>query len=75
MIVIELRCPQRYKARPGKLLGKIRVIETPLTPGGVIFEAVCSNCTRARRWQRPVRQVLHRFDVAGRVVQSVAVTE
>lgn len=67
--IVELRCP----VGPRQLLLKLR------TSGGQphinednLLEIACRDCARAARHRDPdVRRVLHRFNFAGDLVESV----
>ncbi len=78
---IEVRCPVPTElpggeCRPGKLLLKLRVageIPSFVHPDNLI-ELSCEDCkTRARRAGRPVRRVLHRYDLAGNLAETLTV--
>jgi hypothetical protein len=78
---VEVRCPVPTElpggeCRPGKLLLKLRVSgELPsfVHPENLI-ELACEDCkSRARRAGRPVRRVLHRYDLAGNLVETLTV--
>lgn len=70
--VVDLRCPQPVTrngfCHPGRLLARLRLAgQQPsfVQPDNVI-EMPCEECRyRMRKEGRPVRRVLHRYDMAG----------
>lgn len=76
--VVELRCPQPKswdsECHPGKLLAKLRIGgEEPsyIHPDNLI-EMQCQDCKRHLTSQgRSVRRVLHRYDFAGTLVDTL----
>jgi hypothetical protein len=76
---IEVRCPvpQEFPSghcRPGKLLMKLRLSgERPsyVQPDNLI-ELACEECRlRLRRRGTRVKRVLHRFDLAGNLIETL----
>lgn len=76
---VEVRCPVPVErpdgdCRPGRLLLKLRLAGQPpsfVQPDNLI-ELVCEDCTRRlRKGGRPVRRVLHRYDLAGNLVTTL----
>lgn len=68
---VELRCP----TGPRKLFAKLRLagLPTPVTDDNLI-ELSCQDCRRRLRSEgRPVALVLHRFDIAGTLIETVVV--
>lgn len=68
---VELRCP----VGPRRLLAILRQSGEPLrvVPGNLI-EFACADCRRElRRQGQDPSYVLHRFDVAGELVQTIVV--
>lgn len=67
-LAIELRCP----VGPRKLLAKVRLEGLkPVVVEGNLLELACRDCTRTLRATEPdVRLVVHRFDLAGTLVES-----
>lgn len=68
--VVELRCP----TGPKRLLSKLRLTgEQPrIIPGENLVELSCDDCKRSLRRTNPnVVRVLHRYDLAGALVESV----
>lgn len=65
----ELRCP----VGPGRLLLKLLYQDGhPEIVNGNLVELACSDCKRTLRKQgRPVARVLHRFNLAGELVESI----
>lgn len=68
-VVVELRCP----TGPRRLLSKLRLTgEAPRIVPGNLVELSCDDCKRTlRRTDPSVARVLHRFDMAGTLVESV----
>jgi hypothetical protein len=76
---VEVRCPVGVEfndgsCRPGRLLLKLRLAgEMPsyIHPDNHI-ELACEDCKyRAKKAGRPVKRVLHRFDLAGNLVGTL----
>lgn len=70
---IELRCP----VGPRKLFAKLRLAgEPPLVTSGNLLEMACQDCRRRMRAEgrTDVGFVLHRFDIVGRLVETVIVS-
>lgn len=69
---IELRCP----VGPGRLFAKVILSEeqTRVTSANLL-EVSCQNCRRSMRAEgrTDVEFVLHRFDIVGRLVETVIV--
>lgn len=71
MITVELRCPEGFRRLFSKLLLSG---DHPRVTSGNLLEFACSDCKKNLRDQgQPVRLVLHRFDLAGELVESVVV--
>lgn len=76
---LELRCPEPWgRCHAGKLLAKLRL--SGKRPSFVhpdnLVEMPCPDCVkRLRRDGRPVLRVLHRFDFAGQLVETLVVDE
>jgi hypothetical protein len=71
IVLIELRCP----VGPRKLLAKIRRAGEPIrVTDGNLMELACRDCsTTARRAGHPPNtRVIHRFNLLGELVESVA---
>ena len=68
-VVVELRCPNG----PKQLLLKLRTTgEKAHVTEENLLEIACRDCARkAREFDPDVRRVLHRFDFAGELIQSV----
>jgi hypothetical protein len=68
-IVVELRCP----TGPRRLLAKYRMSgEAPKITDN-LMELSCRDCTKnARQFDASVTRIVHRFDLAGELVESVA---
>lgn len=64
MSTVELRCPEG-----GKLLAK-SILTGDYTVTGSLIEVACRWCRDEERRSRWVQQVVHRFDVAGNVVET-----
>lgn len=66
---VDLRCDDN----PRRLLGKLLVTEPRrVDPGSNLLEFACRDCSRdARRDGQGQVRVLHRFDLAGRLVETV----
>lgn len=63
MSMVDVRCP----ANPSKLLMKLRIGDAVIVDGNLI-EVACDDC---RRRLRPARvRVLHRFDLAGHLIET-----
>lgn len=78
---VEVRCPVPTElpgggCKPGPLLLKLRLngeVPSWVHPDNLI-ELACDSCKfRARRAGRPVRRVLHRYDLAGILVETLVV--
>lgn len=75
---VELRCPEPVRrggeCRPGKLFSVLHLNgDKPsyIQPDNLI-EMYCLDCKRARAAEgRPVRRVLHRYDFAGTLVDTL----
>jgi hypothetical protein len=76
---VEVRCPVPTElpdgyCRPGRLLFKLRIsgeIPSYVHPDNLI-ELPCEDCRlRLRRQRRSVTRVLHRFDLAGNLVETL----
>ena len=68
-VATELRCP----TGPRRLLAKLRQEGKPVkvVPGN-LMELHCRDCTKIERLSDPsVIRVLHRFDLAGELVETV----
>lgn len=67
--ILDLRCPQG----PKQLLLKLRVNgEQAHVNDDNLMEIACRDCARnARHFDPSVRRVLHRFNFAGQLVESV----
>lgn len=69
---VEIRCP----LGPRKLFAKLRLagVSTPVTVDNLI-EMACQDCRRRIRNEegRDVQYVLHRFNIAGELVETVEV--
>jgi len=67
--IVEVRCP----VGPRALLFKLRREgEIPRVSDGNLLELACRDCARnARQFDPDVRRVLHRFDFAGQLIESV----
>jgi hypothetical protein len=79
---IEVRCPVPKplpggSCRPGHLLMKLRLAgELPsfVHPDNLI-ELACEDCKyHAKAGGHPVKRVLHRFDLAGELVQTLVIS-
>jgi hypothetical protein len=79
--VVELRCPVEYPRQdgtchPGKLLALLRLSggrPSFVQPDNLI-EMPCQDCMRRlRRVNGDVRRVLHRYDLAGELVETLVV--
>jgi len=65
--MVELRCD----VNPSRLLAKVN---NPVIVEGNLIEIACDHCKKsARRGDPTVRQVLHRFDVTGELIESEVV--
>lgn len=70
METIELRCD----ANPRRLFAKLLVRETPHVADGNLLEFSCRDCRASLRASGAGAEVvLHRFDVAGELVETVVV--
>jgi hypothetical protein len=78
---VEVRCPVPQElpggeCRPGKLLLKLRLnggVPSYVHPDNLI-ELSCDDCKfRARKAGRPVKRVLHRYDLSGLLVETCIV--
>ena len=70
---IELRCP----VGPRKLFAKLRLEGAqPAVTSGNLLEMACQDCRRRMRSEgrTDVGFVLHRFDIVGRLVETVIVS-
>lgn len=69
MQTVEIRCP----VGPRRLLSKLLVAgEKPHVVEGNLIEFACDDCKRTLRQQgRIVIRVLHRYDLAGELVETV----
>jgi hypothetical protein len=76
---VEVRCPVDKPlpggdCRPGRLLMKLRLgggIPSFVHPDNLI-ELACGDCKEAARQAgSPVKRVLHRFDLAGNLVETL----
>ena len=79
MLEVEVRCPVGEElpsgdCRPGRLLMKLRIAgELPsyVHPDNLI-ELACEDCRyRLRKAGYQVRRVLHRYDMAGQLVETL----
>ena len=70
---VDLRCDRD----PRRLFAKLRVSgERPTITDGNLFEVTCRDCVKALRDIHPsLKQVFHRFDAAGDLVETEAVDE
>ena len=70
-VAVELRCP----VGPRALLAKVLAAGQPVvTTDDNLVELTCRDCRRAEtRNGRPCRLVLHRFDIAGELVETKVV--
>lgn len=68
MRTVEIRCP----VGPRRLLFKmIQAGEKPHVDEGNLIELACADCTRTlRKADATVLRVLHRYDLAGDLVES-----
>jgi hypothetical protein len=69
---IELRCP----VGPRKLFAKLRLEGVqPIVTSGNLLEMACQDCRRRLRSEgrTDIGFVLHRFDIVGRLVETVIV--
>jgi hypothetical protein len=80
-VEVEVRCPVPQElpdgeCRPGPLLLKLRLsgeIPSWVHPDNLI-ELSCDACKyRAKKAGRPVRRVLHRYDLAGALVETLVI--
>jgi hypothetical protein len=76
---VDVRCPVGQplpggECRPGRLLLKLRIsgeIPSFVRPDNLI-ELACEDCKyRSRKAGRPVKRVLHRYDLAGVLVETL----
>lgn len=70
---VELRCPV---GDPGRLFAKVILSEDqPRVTSSNLLEVACQNCRRHMRGEgrTDVEFVLHRFDILGRLVETVIV--
>lgn len=69
MTAIEIRCP----VGPRRLLSKVLTSgDSPHVTADNLIEFACPDCARALRRREPdVFRVLHRFNLAGDLVESV----
>jgi hypothetical protein len=70
---VELRCPV---GDPGRLFAKVILSEDqPRVTSSNLLEVACQNCRRQMRSEgrTDVEFVLHRFDILGRLVETVIV--
>lgn len=65
----EVRCPNG----PQRLFMKLKLQgKSPVITGGNLMEFACQDCRRIMRGQgRVVTMVLHRYDFAGQLVETV----
>jgi hypothetical protein len=79
--LVEVRCPVSQPlpdghCRPGRLLLKLRlsgILPSFVHPDNLI-ELACDDCKyRLKRAGHPVKRVLHRFDLAGELVETLTV--
>lgn len=65
--VTEIRCPVGFRKLFLRLQGQpITYVE------GVLMELACSDCAReARRQDRSVKRVLHRYNILGQHVETI----
>lgn len=70
MTKVELRCPTGAR----RLLGKYWMDSSePLKVTDNLMELSCRDCTRnAREFDRNVVRIVHRFDLIGNLVESIA---
>lgn len=68
MQTVEIRCP----IGPKRLLSKLLVAgEKPRVTEGNLIEFACDDCKRTLRQQgNTVTRVLHRYDLAGELVET-----
>jgi hypothetical protein len=67
---IDLRCPVGAKALLGKV---VENGESAFVTSDNLLELACRDCTRAARRVNPkVMHVVHRFNVLGQLVESIA---
>jgi hypothetical protein len=72
--VVELRCVANPLPAEGRLLGRIQSDSEPTVVPGNLIEVACRDCKRARvRDGEAVYAVLHRFNVAGELVETEVV--
>lgn len=69
MTEVEIRCP----VGPRRLLAKTLMSgERPHVTDGNLIEVACDDCKRSMRQQgKVVARVLHRFNIAGELIESV----
>jgi len=68
---IEIRCAESPWKMFGKLLRESK--DVPVVPGNLL-EFACRDCTKREREENPlVVRVLHRFNVAGELIESEVV--
>lgn len=70
MPTVEIRCP----VGPRRLLSKLLVRgEKPVVVEGNLIEFACDDCKKTLRQQQagPVTRVLHRYNLAGELVETV----
>jgi hypothetical protein len=68
---VDLRCP----VGPRKLLARLRSegFKPSIVPGN-LMELYCRDCSRvAKNYDREIQHLLHRFDLAGDLVETVTV--
>lgn len=66
---VELRCPTGFRRLFSKL---IMQGERPRVTGGNLLEFACADCRKELKEQGTAcRLVLHRFDLAGELVESL----
>jgi hypothetical protein len=68
---VELRCP----TGPRKLFAKLRMTgEQPVVTSDNLVEMACQDCRRRLRSEgRDIALVLHRFNIVGDLIETVAV--
>jgi hypothetical protein len=71
---VDLRCPVHAPCDPGKLLARLRLAggQPSFVKPDNLIELDCPACKTARRRQgRPVRRVLHRYDLLGEMIETL----
>lgn len=70
MIYVDLRCP----ITPRRMFARLLAGEATIVPGNLV-EVSCIDCRKTAREDQPdVTRVLHRFNVLGECVETVALT-